>query len=153
MIDGQHKCKSKKKKVAFYRCIVPTFRNIHPKKWNDYILFSYLESKACQLWINRWRVRNLVSTRWLTDGNLTDFANLINTTITNTLCFVLQHPSVMFSHLDKMERITFGQEVLENIIIILNIARTEKGETNIALEGTDGCHWTLIFQKKPPSLW
>lgn len=66
-------------------------------------------------------VRNLVGTRWLTDVILTYFANLINTTISNTLCFVLQHPSAMFSHkplLDKMERISCGQEVVEKIIII-----------------------------------
>ena len=77
--------------------------------------------------------------------------------ISNTLCFVLQHPSAMFSHkplLDKMERISCGQEVVEKIIIILNIARTDKGETNIALEGTDnGCHWTLLFFKRNSPVW
>ena len=84
-------------------------------------------------------VRNLVGTRWLTDGDLTYFANTINTTVSNTLCFVLQHPSAMFSHkplLGKMERISSGQEVVENIIVILNIAKTTKGEMSIALEGT-----------------
>ena len=101
-------------------------------------------------------MRNLVGTRWLTDNDLIYFINLINTKISNTLCFVLQHPSAMFSHkplLDKMESIC-GKEVVEKIIIILNIARTDKGETNIALEGTDkGCHWTLLFFKRNSPVW
>ena len=53
-----------------------------------------------------------------------------------------------------MERISCGQEVVEKIIIILNVARTDKGETNIALEGTDnGCHWTLLFFKRNSPVW
>ena len=48
--------------------------------------------------------------------------------------------------MNKMERISSGQDVLQNIFIILNIAKTENGGTNIALEGPDnGCHWALVF--------
>ena len=37
---------------------------------------------------------------------------------------------------------------------MLNIARTDKGETNIALEGTEnGCHWTLLFFKRNSPVW
>ena len=37
---------------------------------------------------------------------------------------------------------------------ILNIVKSAKGETSIALEGTDnGCHWTLLFFKRNSPVW
>jgi len=46
----------------------------------------------------------------------------------------------------EIEKISSGQEVVENVFIILNIARTDNGDTKIASEGPDnGCHWTLLF--------
>ena len=101
-------------------------------------------------------VQNLVGTHWLTDSTLKYIADIINDTRNDTLCFVLQHPSLLFidKFKAKLEKIKAGQEV-KNIIIVLNIARSENGRTDIALEGSDGgCHWTLLFfQTSDSSTW
>ena len=122
--------------MAYKECDASSF---FYKIWNE--KHSKSEQTEC--------VRNLVGTRWLTDSDLTYIANLINTTASNALCFVLQQPSAIFANealQKKIEKISSGQEVMENVFIILNIARTDNGDTKIALEGPDnGCHWTLLF--------
>ena len=56
--------------------------------------------------------------------------------------------------LAKLEKIRLRQDVFQDIFILLNVGKTEIGETNIALEGgTGGFHWALLFFHVGSSTW
>ena len=97
--------------------------------------------------------RNLIGTQWLTDTCTGYIANLINSSTSSALCVIAQHPKVMFNTalLAKLEKIRLRQDVVQDIFILLNVGKTEIGET---LEGgTGGFHWALLFFHVGSSTW
>ena len=100
--------------------------------------------------------RNLVGTRWLSDVSVLYMANLINSKTSTALCLVAQHPTVMFTQdlLVKLERVRLGQDIVQDILVILNVGKEKNGDTRIAFEGGNGgCHWTLLFFHVNSPLW
>ncbi len=98
-------------------------------------------------------VRNLVGSQWLTDIDLSQLANLINKT-NIALCFVLQHPTLLFSDhtlQNKLERLTSKLERAHNI---MNIGRNQTGQSHIDVTGSaGGCRWTLLLFEAESSTW
>ena len=100
--------------------------------------------------------RNLIGTQWLTDTCTGYIANLINSPTSSALCVIAQYSKVMFNTelLAKLEKIRLRQDVVQDIFILLNVGKTEIGETNIALEGGTGdFHWALLFFNVGSSTW
>ena len=58
-------------------------------------------------------------------------ANLINSKTSSALCLVAQHPIIMFiqDFLVKLERVCLGQDIVQDILVILNVGKEKNGDT------------------------